>query len=709
VTGVGLCPTTTTCQSGIRAPSGKSLSSFLLRICSDYTTYTNIELRDEPLDRLATNSGPFATGIDQTYGWVSCTDGSPNYTVHTGNQTHGIVLHGSAEGIESYAQDANEIHANDIIFDTGWNGCPTCVGGGPDQGHGHQIYTQSKDPGTKLYIGNALLAGTSLTVQAYTTAGTLDNITFQNNIFDCPACLDQRGVNRQSSITIGSGDPTIVLLNPNWTGNEVMCGPLPTSCGGSSDMYWGTSSNCTGTKTIVNNYDMGHFLVGNGTQCSTAVTATGNTFLYDPVAVAPNTWSKATYPTNTYKGGVLPTVDRSVVVPFTYDTGKCFVKIYNWDGVGATMSVNLDSCLQNGVNYEIRNIENVFAAPVSTGTFTTGVSVSFPTTALSVFTPAGDLNGSGVGALLPQATGTAGIGSNTFLVQTTSGGANTPTPTFTTTNTPTSTSTPTLTPSRTNTPTSTPTGTLPTNTPTLTPSLTLTPTPTFTRSPTPASFSTSFPAFGCTYTAPMAAHADATAIGLGYGSTTVSGTNTPASGGSFTCPFTVPSTGTYRMWVHLWAADFSSDSMYAQLGTDPPPVGATPGPTTEVFDFAESLTYNAGPPSSCVGQQQFGTVWQWNRLNNRGTDGDGCTGIGAERLLSLTAGANSVTFWGREVGARVDYIILTTDLNYNPNTSFVATPTPGPNQCKRSYLCNRNSVIWRLEPCNRPPANPCPN
>jgi hypothetical protein len=144
--------------------------------------------------------------------------------------------------------------------------------------------------------------------------------------------------------------------------------------------------------------------------------------------------------------------------------------------------------------------------------------------------------------------------------------------------------------------------------------------------------------------------------------------------------------------------------MYVQLTNDAAPTSAT-----EIFDFGENLQYDSIDGGQCVLTQNWGSFYQWNRLNNRGTDINGCSGVGAERLLALNSGANTVTFWGREVAARVDYVILTTDMTYNPNSSFQPTPTPGPSACGRRFLCRNRPPVLVYQPCNSIPVSPCSN
>jgi hypothetical protein len=711
----GACPQDGGCPVHIDSGGVGSTSTGAsgIIICSNYVDYRNFEIRGTATNRRSSDNGTFGpTGTDMGAGVTSCTDGTTPAS-HYENTFANLIIHGTWTGFDHYAQNANDIMADNLCYDVGYNG-----GGanGTATGHGHCYYLQNKNatlngaPTYKIAKENVSTDSVGQLNQVFTTGGFIDNITWDKNIDMSPASEDRRGCcQAQTDFSMGYPSAGGTLLNPTLTSSLFLCGPTPATCNGNSNLFWGYIGTCTGTTTFSGNYSIGANLIGGGAGCSRPSASTGNTFYKDPSGGTP-AWSQALYPGNTYLHTVLPVVDRSFVINHTYNPGRCWVTVANWDASGSTMNVDVSGCLSPGVNWELRNVQNVFATPVLTGTNFVGPNIAIPTTLQTAFTAAPGLGTyDGGGTIGPQAMGPL---FNTYLLMTVAGGASTPTPTLTATNTPTSTNTATLTPSLTPTSTSTPTGTIPpTNTPTstLTPTLTLTPSSTPTITPTPApSFTTSFPAFGCTYVAPMVKTVDLTAIGGGYASTTVSGVTTPASGGTFQCPFTIPTTGDYRMWVHLTATTAQTDSMFVQFDFDPPPVGTTPGPTTEVFDFAESQTFST-PPPTCIGHQEFDPSWQWNKLNNRGTDINGCTGLGAERILyGLTAGAHTVTFFGREVGAKVDFVILTTDLNYNPANSFLPSPTPAAATCVRGFLCNRRT-LFVAQPCNSIPRSPCSN
>ncbi|MEQ1764374.1 MAG: FG-GAP-like repeat-containing protein [Pyrinomonadaceae bacterium] len=85
-----------------------------------------------------------------------------------------------------------------------------------------------------------------------------------------------------------------------------------------------------------------------------------------------------------------PTGKQIFVRPNQYESGRANVTIYNWD-LNNTVVVNLSSAgLVAGQRFEVRNVQNYFAAPVlANQTYSAGMTITLPMTGLSVATPIG--------------------------------------------------------------------------------------------------------------------------------------------------------------------------------------------------------------------------------------------------------------------------------------------------------------------------------
>ena len=71
-----------------------------------------------------------------------------------------------------------------------------------------------------------------------------------------------------------------------------------------------------------------------------------------------------------------PTGVRVVVHPNKYEPGRAFVVVNNW-GQQGTVGADLSGVLDRGDRYEIRNVQDLFGAPVATGVFH-GAPVQIP-------------------------------------------------------------------------------------------------------------------------------------------------------------------------------------------------------------------------------------------------------------------------------------------------------------------------------------------
>ncbi len=210
------------------------------------------------------------------------------------------------------------------------------------------------------------------------------------------------------------------------------------------------------------------------------------------------------------------------------------------------------------------------------------------------------------------------------------------------------------TPTATYTPTATAT---PTRTATLTPSVTLTPsrTPTVVAAEEDKAFEVE--SSNCVPTAPMLILTDAGASGGRYAASAVSGLSDPSVGGTIACTFNVKSAGTKRVWVRVWAADAQSDSFYISYD------GESISASTHIFDVLDTKNCVTGEPDRYPESR-----WLWVPLNDRTTNCFGAPGqFGYERMISMAGGSHTLTFTGRDPGTRIDKVLVTSSLTYDPN------------------------------------------
>ncbi len=302
------------------------------------------------------------------------------------------------EGLQIVGPD-NKI-VNLVVHDTGqgmgfWEGAPDseitgCLvyyNGNSALDHG--IYTNNLN-GTKKINDNIIFRNYGLGLHAYTTNGHLNNFEIERNIAFDNGKLNQ-SMSYVPNFLLGSGQGAgtscnsspQVAQNPKFIDNDSY---HPRGAGGREiDLGYSTGS-CNPTAT-------GNYLVGDTTltlgPAFGTITISGNTF-YGPVSG----FSSGTYPSNTYLSA-RPTTTQVFVRPNPYEAGRAQIVVYNWANQSA-VNVDIGSVLFPGAQFQVRNAQNYFGAPVLSGTYAGG-SISLPMTGLTPATP--------VGLPAPPATG----------------------------------------------------------------------------------------------------------------------------------------------------------------------------------------------------------------------------------------------------------------------------------------------------------------
>ena len=220
-------------------------------------------------------------------------------------------------------------------------------------------------------VDNILMNSFSFGIHAYTQGGNINNLYIEGNTSVNHGVIAGEA---KANILIGGGT---VAQNPTLLNNYSYYSP---AVGGrAADLNYG--SGCNGP-TINNNY-----LIGSGSlwlKCTNILALTGNTFYGSIIG-----FSSTQYPSNTYQL-TRPSGIKVFVRPNKYEQGRANVTIYNWDGAN-TINVNLSTTgLLSGQNYEIRDAQNYFGAPVAQGTYNpTSPTVALPMAGLTAATPIG--------------------------------------------------------------------------------------------------------------------------------------------------------------------------------------------------------------------------------------------------------------------------------------------------------------------------------
>lgn len=706
-------------------------------------------------------SSPGATEIAYGYGIYTNNSGVAGQAKDV--RIINCVIHDTKQEISLWGSPSTHgmVADGNLLYNGGWHG--------PDRGHGHRIYTQNDGVNQGVVRNNIGWGGAGQCIQFYggDTASVKNYDVEQNFWINCNGRNAQYGGNMSPSMdssTIKNNEST----GCDGTNTDCNAGGAGTNYGYYPYTTHFTNNVVTGNY-MEGNVEVVSDLAGTTWSGNTWITNVNHGISKTTSPGNLDTWFQGTYGSivppkpssdrvKTYANGYV--TGRCHVMAWNWDANTTIVI--------PAADIASQNCIANGDTYDILDAQNPFGAAVKSGTYVSGtaITVTVPTgatapiaalgltstvtatngsanvtkTALANF-PNGGTIWSGIAitidgvayhvssvtdqthlVLTTNYAGSTGSHSlvNTadgdftvktswpqkgaLIIEVTAAAGSTPTPsptntfTFTPTNTPTATKT--FTPSNTFTPTNTPAAATSTPTQTFTPSKTPTPTST----PAAGALGLTFEAESCVLVAPMVSVSDSTAHGGAYIKTTVSGAAVPASGGTATCSITVPATGTYTVWGHAQIPDSSSDSFY--LGVD----GETVDVTGPIWDIGEAKQpCDAVTGCSLVSYfEDSPNAWYWNRLNWRdGTYCTACTGHGPERKLTLTAGTHTLLIYGREPGAFLDYIYMTTDSGYIP-ADTTPTPTP-PAGCKRMLRCHgRAKQVYLPCPPAGPRTQPCP-
>lgn len=326
-----------------------------------------------------------------------------------------FIVHDVGEGLytESSADDV-EIYGS-IFYNQGWQ---TTI-----RSDGHGIYVKGTGPLGKVVRDNVFFNSYGLGIHGYTDAGNgyLRNLTIEGNVMFNAGTIStypsanlllggeepvENGVVKDNMMYFSPGKGS---TNARWgyltvastvltaTGNYVVGGATPLDIGFFS------------TATVSGNtlYGSGHvlnFRDGN----AAGYTWTGQRYYRDPTASAwafNGSWSSlSSWEQSTGLGASdvatsgSPTQPAVFVRPNVYEAGRATVVVFNWSGQ-SSINVDLSSIVSSGAHYEVRSVQNLFGAPIASGTFAGSITIP-----LSPVTPIQPIGGSDVA---PTITGPA--------------------------------------------------------------------------------------------------------------------------------------------------------------------------------------------------------------------------------------------------------------------------------------------------------------
>ena len=255
-----------------------------------------------------------------------------------------MIVHDGGPGYYTWSPYGDVEIYGAIIYNIGYDGS--------DRGHGHGMYLKN-DVGPLVVRDNILFNSYGYGIHAYTNTG--DGLL--------------NGIHLEGNVSFNSG----TLSAQGTSGNIGNLGQPPANNMAMIDNMTYFSPGIGGS----------NWLLGSGD----GLTATGN-YVVGGTGMSQGTWTNAIITGNTViTSGTKPTQPLVFVRPNAYEPGRAAVIIYNWSRQ-ASVSVDLSSVLSVGRRYEVRNVQDLFGAPLVSGTFGGG-TISFPMAGITPPTPVG--------------------------------------------------------------------------------------------------------------------------------------------------------------------------------------------------------------------------------------------------------------------------------------------------------------------------------
>lgn len=315
-----------------------------------------------------------------------------------------LTVHDGGVGFYNYPSASNVEVYGSILYNNGWQA--------PDRGHGHGLYVKS-DVGPVTLRENVLFNQFGYGIHAHSnaTSGNLIDIRMEANV-----------AFNNGTISSNSTSPNILLGGYSFADQGLVRGNYTyySPGAGGTNVRIGFGSTRNGGVRVEDNTFVGgtqvlemgfwsspelrdNVLVGSGTVVALQDSATAayqwnrNRSHRDPsssawrVAGASLTWIG--WLSTTGLGGsdqVIaspPATTRVIVQPSAYERGRAQIVVYNWDRSGA-VTVDLGGILPPGSQYTVHNVQDLFGAPVVTGTYAGG-GLTLPLVAVQPPPPVG--------------------------------------------------------------------------------------------------------------------------------------------------------------------------------------------------------------------------------------------------------------------------------------------------------------------------------
>jgi uncharacterized protein (TIGR03437 family) len=325
-----------------------------------------------------------------------------------GTKLINLVVHDTNQGISVWeGAVAAEVYGN-LIYYNGFQG--------ESRGHGHGLYTQNQNS-IKVIRDNILFSGFAVGIHAYGSENAyVEGYDVEGNVVFNNGALSARGERTDNILFAGGRALRRIKLLNNFTYHT------PDAEGGYSRMGW-VFGGANEDVTIRDNYWMGGHSAVELWNWRDVVYENNRVYSKDSliqalardrVTAAPRyLWDENTYygsglfrfngknytwdewkqmtgldGNSNYRPG-RPTGVWTFVRPNQFDTSRATIIVYNWD-MRPSVSADVSAVLKQGEEYEVRDAQNYFGAPVASGTFS-GREISIAFAGLQPAAPVGQV------------------------------------------------------------------------------------------------------------------------------------------------------------------------------------------------------------------------------------------------------------------------------------------------------------------------------
>jgi hypothetical protein len=299
-----------------------------------------------------------------------------NWAAHT--KFINLVIHDGGVALYTDAKYPDVEIAGCIIYNNGWQQ--------PDRGHGHALYIKNYT-GPVLARDNVIFNQYGYGIHAFTNANTgkLMNITIEGNVSFNNGTLARRGSGSANILLGGDAYAAGGTIRDNVT----YVSPSPTDGGPNVVVGWKTLQN--GDVVVERNYFVGGSPVLQFGYWS-AARVSEDTLIgrgSGPLVVRRDPAARGLLWRDNSELHAPPRATRVVMRPNPYEAGRAHVVVFNW-GAQSRVSVDMRGVLDAGDRYEVRNVQDLFGAPLVTGTVAAGRStISIPLGGVPPPTPVG--------------------------------------------------------------------------------------------------------------------------------------------------------------------------------------------------------------------------------------------------------------------------------------------------------------------------------